>query len=343
MKNTLLRISILIIIFLFQIPMANAQMKKVGQAGMTYLSIPISARESGMGNASVASVRGIEGIFHNPAALAQIEHFAIVVNQVNWLAETKLYGLAAAYTLGQYGTIGLDLVYMDYGKIIGTRRVDSSIDERGFILTGDIHVEEYAVGLAYAIKISEKFSFGMKLKYANENLGDAAIAVGVIDQEKEIYKYENRNWGVTSLGFDVGGLYDFGYKTLKFAAALQNYSGDMTYYTESFPMPMAIRFGLAQDVAEYFDPGNQDFNINTSLDAVNPVNYTGRVNIGAEVEYLQVFAVRLGYQFNQDVVDFSLGFGVKFDYQGYVGSLDYSYTNTKFFEPVNRFSLIFTF
>ncbi len=100
MKNTLLRISILIIIFLFQIPMANAQMKKVGQAGMTYLSIPISARESGMGNASVASVMGIEGIFHNPAALAQIEHFAIVVNQVNLLAETKLFGLSAVYRLG---------------------------------------------------------------------------------------------------------------------------------------------------------------------------------------------------------------------------------------------------
>ena len=68
---------------------------------------------------------------------------------------------------------------MDYGDIIGTQRVDASVNERGFIVTGNINVEEYAVGVAYAYQINEKFSFGGKVKFVRENLGDAPIAVGV--------------------------------------------------------------------------------------------------------------------------------------------------------------------
>jgi hypothetical protein len=343
MKNISIRISILIIIILFQVPQAKAQLKKVGQAGMTYLSIPLAARETAMGDASVASVRGIQGIFYNPATLTQIEQFAVVVNSVNWLADTKIYGIGAAYSLGQYGTIGMDLIYMDYGDIIGTERVDSSVDPRGFIITGNLNIEDYAIGIAYAYPVSAKFSFGGKIKIVHEDLGDVPIAVGWEDKANDMPEYEDRNWSLNSWGFDVGGYYDIGFKTMKFAAFMQNYSGDMTYWSEAFSMPLTLRFGLAMDIAEFWDPGDDDLNVNVAIDGVNPIDYTGRVNIGAEIEYLQIFALRGGYQSNQDVFDFSLGFGVKYDIGGYAGALDYAYSNTKFFDDVNRFSLRFFF
>lgn len=108
-------------------------------------------------------------------------------------------------------------------------------------------------------------------------------------------------------------------------------------------MPMSIRFGLVMDIAEIWNPDNEDLNVNVAIDGINPVDYTGRVNVGAEVEYLQVFAVRGGFQSNQDVFDFSLGFGIKYDIGGYAGALDYAYSNTKYFNAVNRFSLNFSF
>jgi hypothetical protein len=141
----------------------------------------------------------------------------------------------------------------------------------------------------------------------------------------------------------VGAHYLIGYKDLAFAIALQNYSGDMTYWTEAFQMPLVIRMGLAMDVSELFMPQNENFNINTTIDALNPNDYTGRIHIGGEIEYLKIFSLRGGYQFNHDVESLSLGFGVKFDYQGYVGALDYAYTSAEFFKDINRFSLSFYF
>ena len=105
-----------------------AQMKKMGQSGMTYLAISLGARESAMGNASVASVEGIQGLFYNPAVLARFEGFGITMNQVDWLADTKVYGLGAAYGMGNYGCFGIDLIYMDYGKIVEANTPDEFFD-----------------------------------------------------------------------------------------------------------------------------------------------------------------------------------------------------------------------
>ena len=180
MKNKPLMLVALIIFFVHTD--GFAQLKKVGQSGMTYLAISLGARESAMGNASVASVKGTQAIFYNPAILAESEGFGLAVNSVTWLADTKLYGIAAMYGLGQYGAFGVDLVYMDYGKIIGTQRVDKSINPDGYIFTGDLNIEDYAIGFAYAYAVNERFSFGFKIKYVHEDLGDAAIAIKAIDE-----------------------------------------------------------------------------------------------------------------------------------------------------------------
>jgi long-subunit fatty acid transport protein len=324
-----------------------AQMKKVGQSGMTYLAISLGARESAMGNASVANVRGVQSIFYNPAILAESEGFELVVNQVNWLADTKVYGIGAAYGLGQYGAFGMDLVYMDYGTIVGTERVDKSIDERGFIITGDLNIQDFAVGLAYAYPVNDRFSFGVKLKYVHEDLGDVPIAIDYIyDSEGNRtgeFEYEDRSWRLNHWGFDFGGFYEIGFHDLALAVVFQNYSGDMKYWSEAFQMPLVLRMGLSMDVTKLFMPDNKEIEINTAIDALHPIDYTERVHIGTEFVYMKMFAFRAGYKFNYDVENFSLGLGVKFDYEGYAGSFDYAYTNAEFFDSVNRISVNFAF
>ena len=339
------KISQLVIFFLI-LCMTNtafAQKKKVAQSGMTYLAISLGARESAMGNASVASVKGPQAIFYNPAILAEFEGFGLAVNTVSWLADMKVYGIGAIYGSGQYGTIGLDVVYMDYGQIIGTQRVDKSIDPDGFIVTGDLNIEDYAIGLAYAYAVNERFSFGVKFKYVHEDLGDVAIAVKEIDASQGLYEYEDRHWSLNNWGFDFGGYYETGYKDLAFAVAFQNYSPDMQYWSEVFQMPLVLRMGVSMDLFKLFSPGNKDFELNTALDALHPIDYTERVHIGTELVYMKMFAFRAGYKFNYDVENFSLGVGVRFDLDGYDGSFDYAYTNAEFFDAVHRLSLNFAF
>lgn len=321
----------------------HAQKKKVAQSGMTYLAISLGARESAMGNASVASVQGVQSIFYNPAILAESEGFGLAINSVTWLADIKVYGIGTMYGFGQYGSVGLDLIYMDYGQIIGTQRVDKSVNADGFIITGDLKIEDYALGLAYAYAVNERFSFGVKVKYVHEDLGDAAIAIKEIDASAGQYEYENRHWSLDHWGFDFGGYYQTGYKDLAFAVAFQNYSTDMRYWSEVFQMPLVLRMGLSMDLLKLFSPGNDEFELNTAVDALHPIDYTERLHVGTEFVYMKMFAFRAGYKFNYDVENLSLGVGVKFNFQGYGGSFDYAYTNAEFFDAIHRLSLNFAF
>ncbi len=322
---------------------SSAQMKKVGQTGMTYLAVSLGARESAMADASVAAVEGVQGIFYNPGALTELHGFGLAFNQVKWIADTDLYGVGVAYSSQRFGAIGLDLVYMNYGSIIGTQRVDRSIDPRGFAVTGALNVDEYAVGVIYAYPVSDRFSFGGKIKFVHEDLGDAAIAVSVIDPENNLFAYETRNWAISHWGFDFGARYKVGYKDLVFAVAFQNYSSDMKYWTEEFTMPLTLRMGLAMDLARVFWPNSDKIVLNTSIDALHPNDYTERLHLGAEFVYADMFALRGGYKFNYDVENFSFGLGFKFSVSGHEAGIDYAYTNAEYFEHIDRFSMHFSF
>ncbi len=317
--------------------------KKVAQSGMTYLAISLGARESAMGDASVASVRGIQGTFYNTAVLADISKFSFCIDQVSWLVDTKVYGLAAAYSLGGIGTIGLDLVYMDYGEIMGTKAVDKSVDYRGFITTGDIGVEEYALGFSFAHRVSDRFAFGIHVKKLHENLGNAEIAVKQDPNTEQVTEYKMETWKLNHWGMDVSTMYFTGYKNLAFAMSMQNFSTDMKYWYEEFQLPMALRMGLSMDVSQIFMPANENFQLNMAIDAIHPNDFLERVQIGTELVYLKRFALRGGYKFNHDVETFTLGVGMEFSFAGLETRFDFAYTNANYFKDVNRFSLQFSF
>lgn len=339
-----LKFSIVTIVFtllLFQ-STEFAQQKKAGQSGMTYLAISLGARESAMGNASVASVSGTQGLFYNPGTLTELKGFGFVMNHVSWIADTRVYGFGAAYGMDQYGTIGVDLVYMDYGKIVGTQVVDKSINERGFVFTGDLSISDYAVGLAYAYPVNDLFSFGVKTKFIHENLGNARIAVKETPAGSGNYEYETKEWQINHWGFDFGAYYKVGYKDLVIGVAFQNYSTDMKYWTEVFQLPLVLRMGMAMDLAKVIWTEESDFEINTTFDVLHPIDYTERLHVGTELVYSKMIALRAGYKFNYDVEDFSFGLGVKFNLHGYEGSFDYSYTHANYFSSINRLTLSFS-
>lgn len=339
MKN---KIYILFVISFFLSSISFAQMKKVGQSGMTYLSISLSARESAMGAAGIASVKGVQSLFYNPASLTEGNGFAMAMNSVSWLADTRVMGLGAALTTRRYGSLGIDLIYVDYGNIMGTTRVDKSVDERGYALTGNLNIQDYAIGLSYAYPVNDRFSFGGKFKIVHEDLGSAPIAVSVIDQDNQLYSMEQRQWKLNHWGLDIGAYYKTGFKDLALAVAFLNYSTDMHYWREAFQMPLVLKMGLAMDVLKLFGDDDRT-KLNMVVDALHPIDYKERVHLGAEFVYLNLVALRAGYQFNHDVENFSAGFGLLFNIQGIGGSLDYAYTNADYFDNVNRFSLGFHF
>lgn len=336
---TLYALIIIILISGAQPQPARAYKKKVAQSGMTYLAISTSARLSAMGDASVAAVKGIDGIFYNPAVLADIEKFVGCLNQVNWLVDTKLYSMAVAFSFGKWGVFAQDLVYMDYGTFVGTRPVDTAIDYKGFEFTGNFSVKDFSLGYAYALRISDRFAFGAKFKYLHEDLGVASMKQIVRTDTVDVYK----DWKQNHWGLDFGTIYYTGFKSLAFAMSLRNFSTDMKYWYEEFQLPICLRMGVFMDAADLFLPDNRDFNWNIALDAIHPNDYLERVHLGTELIYLGQYAIRGGYQFNHDVETFSLGGGFNFNFGNVKTTIDYAYTSAQFFADINRFSIHFTF
>ncbi|MBC8185633.1 PorV/PorQ family protein [candidate division KSB1 bacterium] len=343
MKNIKLILLMLSIFILSSNALAGK--KKVAQSGMGYLAISMGARESAMGDAGTAITKGIQGMWHNPSVIADIDRFAVSMQQVNWMVDTKLYGFAAAYSLGNWGTVAMDLTYMDYGEIMGTQRVDKSVDYRGFVLTGDVGVEDYAIGFAYARRMSDKFTLGFKVKRLHESLGNARYVYQRENEgtDEQIDYYKDKKWSMNDWGLDIGTVYDVGWKSLKVAMTMQNFSRDLKYWYEEFTTPMALRIGLAMDIAEVFLPNSENLNFNLAVDAIHPNDYTERVHIGGELLYLNRFALRCGYKFNHDVENFTFGLGVDFTMAGLSAVVDYAYTNADYFQDINRFSMQFYF
>jgi hypothetical protein len=334
------------LILMLMIGSALAMKNKVAQSGMTYLAISMGSRETAMGDAGTAITKGINGLWHNPAVLADIDRFAVALNQVDWLIDTKLYGTAFAASLGKWGSIGLEITYMDYGEIIGTRVVDKSVDYRGFILTGDIGVEDYAVGLAYARRINDKFSLGLKVKRLHERLGRASYVVSEYDDPATGDKIRTRaekDWKLNDWGLDIGTSYDVGWKSLTFAMAMQNFSRDMKYWNEEFQTPMVLRMGLAMDVTQLFAEGRKSTGLLVSLDALHPNDHTERIHVGAELSYLNNYFLRAGYKFNHEVESLTAGIGAQIKVSGLQGSFDYAYGSADYFEDVHRFTITFSF
>ncbi len=122
-----------------------------------------------MGDAAIATINSPEALFWNVAALTRInEEFSLSVSTMDWLVETRNSYVAAAYKVDGVGAFGMDLQYLDYGQIEETTVYDQDGTGR-FLSASDL-----AIGLGYARELTDRFSFGIKIKYINQTIADAS-------------------------------------------------------------------------------------------------------------------------------------------------------------------------
>jgi hypothetical protein len=312
-------------------PLQAAGFKKVAQAGMSWLAIPVGARAAGMGNAFTAMANDASSVFWNPAGLAYTTGINAFFNQTRWIADIDVNAGVASYDAGGVGVFAVSFLSMDWGTIEGTQRADNS---QGYVETGAFSPTDWEIGLAYARQISSSFAIGGNLKYISENLGSGAT--GSFDNPTE-YTAE-----MNLLAFDLGTTYYTGYKDLRFSMSLQNFSKEPKYRSEHFSLPLTFKFGLAMDVSKFWTESSEN-HLTLAVDAIHPRDYTERLHIGAEYSYKDMIFLRAGYKSNYDEQDLSLGGGISYNFGGIALGIDYSYLMFTNFDAVNMFSFNFMF
>ena len=189
------------------------------------------------------------------------------------------------------------------------------IDQNG---TGNtFSTSSYAMGLGYAIKLTDKFSFGFHWKFLYEDFLNGLDGY-------------NEDYGTgSSFAIDVGTLYNTGYKSLKIGMSIRNFGPDVnldgTYIDfeggeeiideitgeviehkfKPYGLPLTFRFGISADPLE-----NKNQKLTVAIIGENPADNLERLNCGLEYSYNTNYFARLGYVYNHDTRGLSYGFGL---------------------------------
>lgn len=328
------KLQIAVLLLLLASVMVSAQDKKA-QVGFRFLENPVSAEVMGRGGVGVTTTLNSNGIFWNPALIAWIDSKVDVsLNHTKHIADINYNAGAAALKVGDFGVLGLSFLAMDYGEFIETRRGPGNV---GYIELGTFSPSAFAAGIAFAQKVTDRFSYGVHIKYVYQNLGEAWVSSrdSVLSQRS----YKSSDLSGLPLAADVGAVYDFLYNGIKFGASLSNISREYKFESKEFPMPFAVSFSATVAPLDFFMDRNPNHGLLLSFESRHPRDYDERVKLGAEYNYNNLFIARAGYQMNYDERGLTLGAGIRHELSGIPLRVDYAYEPFGIFGGVHFLSL----
>lgn len=308
--------------------------QRAGISAFQFLKIGAGARGVAMGESFVAVANDVSSIYWNPAGLVQFPENAIIASHTEYVVDIRhaFFGVVYHVTDGDAVGVSFTSLYMDDMEIttetqpFGTGR---------FFTFGDV-----AVGMSYAKKMTEKFSFGITVRYAEETLDMLAMR---------------------SVMVDLGTYYWTGLGTTRFAVVISNFGADaeptgtFTRFDgtpvsqfQKFSLPTLFRLGVA------FDPiVDDDQQLTASIQLNHPNDNSEHFRIGFEYSWMKTFFVRGGFKrtigqpiFSSDATseeDFALGAGVKAPLTFSEVSADYAFVNFNRLGSTHRIAIAFTF
>jgi hypothetical protein len=334
------------VLILSQIILATEGLKteKVGFVGAQFIKIEVGARGFALGGAMEPISDDASAVFWNPAGLTQGPDKSFFSTKTSWLA--GIDHTAAAFSMKVpyvRGYLAVSLVGLTTDDML----VTTSGDQDGSLGNRTFSVGNYALGLGYALSITNKFSFGIHAKYIDEEftrgLQDVTDGYGA-----------GSTWAV-----DVGTLYLTGYKTMKIGMSIRNFGPDVqlggTYidYDDGEPilddddqpvenqfkpygLPLTFKFGISADPIV-----NETQKLTISVVGEHPSDNSERLNVGAEYTFQKYFVGRAGYVFNHDTKGASAGIGINAFPIANIGkvNIDLAITDFSLFDPVWMASL----
>ena len=325
-----------IVLLALALPFNMFAVEKKAQVGFRFLQNPISAEAIALGGMGVVGIENANTVFWNPSGLGWIEApYDVAASYTAGIADIDYGALAGAFKLGLAGVIAVDITYMDYGVFNGTQRADN---EQGFIETGTFTPTAYAAGVSFAQRVSDRFSYGVRLKYAYQNLGPVTIGTEGSDVDDTLLVTEVIENKHGEPAIDIGATYDFG-SGIRFGAVIQNVSREVTYVREAFPLPFAVSFSLHADVFKLLNKEMKQHNLIIGVESTHPRDYKEKLKFGCQYTYLNAFILRAGYRLNYDQRGFTFGLGIRQKLGGVNLRIDYALESYGVFKAVNTFTV----
>lgn len=312
-----------------------------GQAGMTFLQIPASARAAALGNA----FSGVEGdpsvAFYNPAGIATGGPAALYVNYTSWFADMTLTDIAVTTNAGIFA-FGLTYHGIDYGTIKATR-ISDAVAGSNFEYIGDMNPTAWAIGGIFATQFTDRFKAGVQVKYAYQDFGENNFWTFIgtpryrIDpnDSTQLAIHENRK-GVVA--FDLGTQYNTGMRGVRINMSLQHFGESKRYVEHNFELPLTYRVGLMFDVIEVATGlPNPDHSLTAYIDGVDRrdvrvdaafgLEYTLRLSSLGENTAVSLRVGRQAARYQEGWLTFGAGAAINVPGLGQTVQVDWAYAD----------------
>jgi hypothetical protein len=166
---------IILIMILIATSIYAGDVARKGTTGAEQLLIPVGARGIATGGSFLANMSGLESIYYNPAGLDVYPQTEAMFSYVNYLADINVSYFAVGTSLGDFGSIGLDLKSLDFGDIpVTTEQFPDG--------TGQTYSPSFlTLGFTYSKVLTDRISIGTNLKLISENIQNTNATGFAID------------------------------------------------------------------------------------------------------------------------------------------------------------------
>jgi len=308
--------------------------QRVGISAYQFLKLGVGARAVAMGESFAAVANDASALHFNPAGLVQFPQNEVLAAHTEYVADLRHEFLGVVYHLTAEDAVGVAATSLHTDDMEITTETQPAGTGRYFGF-GDL-----ALGLSYARRMTDQFSFGITLRYVDETLDVLHMR---------------------SFMVDLGTYYWTGLGSTRFAVVIANFGSDATpsgsvpgpggttiEEFQSFSLPTVFRLGIAIDPID-----GEDHLLTTSLQLDHPNDNAEHIRLGVEYSWRRIVFARLGIKrtFDQPVFgsdqttaeSFALGVGVRVPLALSTIGADYAYSDFGRLGTVHRMTVGFTF
>lgn len=316
MKNLYLVSTILITLVagLISTELQAGNEQRVGSNGASELQINPWARSSGWGDANVACVVGLEGMYQNIAGMAMTRKTELAFTNTQWLVGSGVIINSGGFStkVGETGVMGVSVMNTNWGEIDITT---DALPEGGI---GTFKPTFSTIALGYAREFSNSIYGGLAVKMINESIFNVSASGFALDAGIQY---------VTGLGKDKAG--NRNRDNLKFGITMKNvgstmkYKGDgmsflgyslngtsmtVEHRSQEFELPSLIKIGfsyslrLAPKVDEVNETVSSDHNMTLAVNFTANSYTKDQFHFGLEYGFRDLFFLRGGYIYEDGIV-----------------------------------------
>ena len=309
-----------------------AEFQNVGRAGANFLQIPGDAVSAALGDANVAMLEGVQGLYGNPAAIALSRGPEALFSYTDWIADTKLMTAGATMGIGTFGTIGIGIVSLSMDAMDVTTEFQPNGTGETFD-AGDL-----AAGLSFGSQVTDRFSWGVTARFVHE------------------YIWDNTS---STMAFDVGSTYRADFMNIRIGMIIGNFGGNLEMSGDQIDdrldeeanedvenNPQEERLNQDYTLPQYFNVGIafdpwvvENHRLTLAAMANDPNDNETRLSFGAEYTFQDMLFLRAGYKAQYEEQGISAGAGFSLELSGITSMLDYAFTDFGILGSIHHITL----